>query len=119
MSTQKLGTKPFERLFDEDDLGLLVAPTKLFHPYRMLLMNTLKLHGNVEFRQLKYNIPQITDGNLATHLRVLERLGYIHCHKDVVNRKLRTSYEITAKGRKAFEHLINALKRMIKHGEKI
>lgn len=119
MSSQTLGRKPFQRPFDEDDLSLLAAPTKLFHPYRMLIMNTLKLHGNVEFRQLKYNIPQITDGNLATHLRVLERSGYIRCYKDVVNRKLRTSYEITAKGRKAFEQLITALKRMIEHGEKI
>ena len=119
MSSQTLGRKPFQRPFGEDDLGLLRAPTKLFHPYRMLIMNTLKLHGNVEFRQLKHNIPKVTDGNLATHLGVLEKSGYIHCHKEVVNRKVRTSYEITAKGRKAFEHLIIALKRMIEHGEKI
>jgi len=82
-------------------------------------MKTLTLHGNVEFRQLKHNIPQITDGNLAGHLRLLEKSGYIRCHKEVVNRKLRTSYEITAKGRNAFEQLITALKRMIEHGEKI
>jgi len=119
LSTQTLGKKPSQKPFHEDDLELLAAPAKLFHPYRMLIMNTLKLHGNVEFRQLKHNIPQITDGNLATHLRVLEKSGYVRCHKEVVNRKLRTSYEITTKGRKTFGQLITALKRMIEHGAKV
>ena len=124
MSTQTLGRKPSQRPFHEDDLALLVAPTKLFHPYRLLIMNTLKLHGNVEFRQLKHNIPQITDaraqitdGNLAGHLRVLEKSGYIHCHKEVVNRKLRTSYEITTKGRKAFEQLKTLLDNFTKEDD--
>ena len=119
MSFQTVRKELFERLFHKDDLEFLDAPTRLFHPLRLLIMKTLTLHGNVEFRQLKHNIPQITDGNLAGHLRLLEKSGYILCHKEVVNRKLRTSYEITAKGRKAFGQLITALKRMIEHGEKI
>jgi len=119
LSSQKLRRKASQRPFGESDLSLLDAPAQLFHPYRMLIMNALKLHGNIEFRQLKHNIPQITDGNLATHLRVLERSKYILCHKEVVNRKLRTSYEITTGGRKAFEQFTTALKRMIERGEKI
>lgn len=124
LSTQTLGKEPFQRILHEDDLNLLGAPAKLFHPYRMLIMKTLTLHGNVEFRQLKHNIPQITDaraqitdGNLAGHLRVLEKSGYIHCHKEVVNRKLRTSYEITTKGRKAFEQLKTLLNNFTKEDD--
>ena len=119
MSTQITKRKPFQGLFLEDDFDLIGAPTKLFHPYRMIIMKALMLHGNVEFRQLKHNIPRITDGNLASHLGVLEKSGYVRCHKEVVKRKLRTSYEITKKGRKDFEQLRNALKKMIEYESKV
>ena len=115
MSSQKLRRKASQRPFGESDLSLLDAPAQLFHPYRMLIMNALKLHGNIEFRQLKHNLPRITDGNLASHLAVLEKSGYILCHKEVVKRKLRTSYEITKKGRKDFRQLSDSLKKMIEH----
>jgi DNA-binding HxlR family transcriptional regulator len=76
-------------------------------------MKTMLLHGSVEFRQLRYAIPRITDGNLASHLRVLEKSKYIHCYKEIIDRKLRTSYEITKKGRMAFEQLQNWLRKMV------
>lgn len=112
MSCQTVRRKRF-KLFREDYLDLIDAPPVLFHPYRMLIMQTLILHGNAEFRQLRYTIPEITDGNLASHLRILERSGYVHCHKEIVERKLRTSYEITENGRESFERLKQSLKRMI------
>lgn len=119
MHHQSLRGKSLKKRFSEDYLGLINAPTKLFHPYRLLIMKTLVLHGSVEFRQLRYNIPEITDGNLASHLGVLEKLGYIRCHKEIVNRKLRTSYEITGKGRKDFEQLMKALQKMIEYESKV
>lgn len=115
MATEALRKKSFKKLFPEDYLDLINAPTKLFHPYRLLIMQTLMLHGIVEFRELRNNIPEITDGNLASHLGVLEKLEYVRCHKEILNRKLRTSYEITEEGRKAFVQLINSLKKMIKY----
>jgi DNA-binding HxlR family transcriptional regulator len=115
LSVQTTKKEEFQRLRAraEDELDLISAPTKLFHPYRIVIMKALKLHGNVEFRQLKPNLPRITDGNLASHLGVLEKSGYVRCHKEVENRKLRTSYEITEKGRKDFEKLTNSLKKVI------
>lgn len=113
MSTQTTKRKPLQGLFLEDDFDLTEAPTKLFHPYRMIIMKALMLHGNVEFRQLKHNLPRITDGNLASHLGVLEKSGYVLCHKEVVKRKLRTSYEITKKGRNDFRQLSDSLRKMI------
>ena len=116
---EKLSSKSLTRkkrpatLFHEDYLDLMNAPTKLFHPYRLLIMRTLTLHGNVEFRDLRHNVPEITDGNLASHLGVLEKLKYVHFHKEIVNRKIRTSYEITEKGRKAFEQLTNSLHKFL------
>jgi len=102
-------------IFPENYLDLINAPIKLFHPYRLLIMQTIILHGNVEFRQLRHNIPDITDGNLASHLGVLEKLNYVHCHKEVVNRRLRTSYEITEDGRKAYDQLLSSLRKVIEH----
>lgn len=119
MVSQPLSIEGSKTIFPEDYLDLIKAPVKLFHPYRLLIMQTLVLHGNAEFRQLRPNIPEITDGNLASHLGVLERLDLIKCHKEIVNRKLRTSYEVTEKGRKAFEQLIDSLKRMMEHGPDI
>ena len=119
MSSQSLRRKRSKAFFHEDYLDLINAPIKLFHPYRLLIMQTLKLHGNVQFRQLRPNIPEITDGNLARHLRVLENLEYVLCHKEIVDRKLRTSYEITEKGRTAFKQLMNSLKEIIKHDTNI
>jgi DNA-binding HxlR family transcriptional regulator len=79
----------------------------------MLIMKTLFLHGNAEFRQLRYAIPEMTDGNLASHLRVLESSGYVNCHKEIVERKLRTSYEITEKGKRSFVLLKKSLKKVV------
>ena len=72
-------------------------------------MQCLMRHGNVEFRQLKYAIPRITDGNLASHLKVLEQSGYIKVHKEIIDRKIRTSYEITEEGKKDFKQLRDVL----------
>jgi len=119
LSIQKTGRKPSKSPVPEDYLDLVNAPTKLFHPYRLLIMQTLMFSGNVEFRQLKHSIPGITDGNLASHLRVLEELGYVGYHKEIVNRMPRTSYEITEEGRGAFREIFNSLRKMIEIGPHI
>ena len=40
-----------------------------------------------------------TDGNLITHLRKLEKTGYVDCLKRVIDRKPLTLYSATRKGR--------------------
>jgi DNA-binding HxlR family transcriptional regulator len=89
--------------------ALIQLPFELFNPYRMIIMQCLKHHGNAEFRQLKNAIPEITDGNLSSHLKVLEQSDYIQVHKEIIDRKLRTAYEITEKGKDDFEKLRKSL----------
>ena len=89
-----------------EDKGLkdtLVAalPSKLFDPYRILILKILATHGEAEFRELRHDL-QLTYGNLAAHLRVLEDLRYVKGKKEIVDRKLRTSYTITKEGLRAF-----------------
>jgi DNA-binding HxlR family transcriptional regulator len=105
--------KGFEEFVREDNLDLIRNPAMLFHPFRLIIMQTLTFHGNVEYRELRNSIPEITDGNLASHLRALESSGYIRCHKEIVGRKPRTSYEITEKGRTSFEEMKNSLRKLV------
>ena len=53
-------------------------------------------------------------GNLASHTRALEELGYIECSKGFVGRKPRTVFRATKQGREAFKSHIEALENFLK-----
>src|SRR5260221_61925 len=54
------------------------------------------------------------DGNLSTHLAVLEERGYVAVYKEFVRRKPHTTYSPTEAGRDAFRHYLLALERIIR-----
>jgi len=56
----------------------------------------------------------LTDGNLASHTRALEELGYIVCRKSFMGRKPKTSFQATKEGKKAFKTHIEALENFLK-----
>jgi len=56
---------------------------------------------------------QATDGNLGSHLTVLENAGYVEIIKDFVGRRPRTRATITAKGRAAFQGHVAELRALI------
>lgn len=56
----------------------------------------------------------VTDGNLATHIKALEKEKYISVSKSFVDRKPKTKYKVTEKGRTAFKKHIDALELLIK-----
>ena len=70
----------------------------------------------IDFNSLKENL-DLTDGNLASHLRSLENKEYIKVKKKFVGRKTMTTYMATNKGIKAFKDHLNALEKLI-HGQK-
>ena len=76
-------------------------------------MSALTVRQSTDFNRLK-ELLQVTDGNLASHLRTLEKKEYIKVNKKFVGRKPHTNYDITQKGKKAFEAHINALEEIIK-----
>ena len=57
----------------------------------------------------------LTDGNLASHTRSLEELGYICSSKQFIGRKPNTQFSITPEGRKAFAEHIRALEDFLKN----
>ena len=76
-------------------------------------MSALMVNEHVEFNALK-DLLQVTDGNLASHLKALEKEAFIAVKKSFVGRKPNTKYGITKAGRLAFEAHINALEQLIK-----
>ena len=80
---------------------------------RLGIMSALLVNEEVNFNELKELI-DVTDGNLASHLKTLEENGYIKVHKGFVGRKTNTTYAVTKAGEKAFKHHLDALEKMIR-----
>jgi DNA-binding HxlR family transcriptional regulator len=80
---------------------------------RLAVMSCLMASGEVDFNALKHALG-VSDGNLSTHLTVLEDHGYIDVRKEFVGKKPRTTYTPTSLGRKAFEAYIAALEALVK-----
>ena len=55
----------------------------------------------------------VSDGNLATHLRVLEEASYVSVRKEFVGRRPRTTYAATARGRSALASYARAMARLL------
>ena len=90
-------------------MSLLDGINKAFESkVRLGIMSVLMVNDSVDFTTLK-SLLDVTDGNLASHARGLEELGYIRCEKKFVGRKPNTSYQATELGRGAFRQHIQAL----------
>lgn len=82
---------------------------------RLGIMSVLMVNDSLSFNALK-ELLQLTDGNLATHLRALEEQGYLDVQKQFVGRKPNTTYSATPAGKEAFTNHLNALETFIKQG---
>ncbi len=80
---------------------------------RIGIMSALMVNESVNFNDLKALI-DVTDGNLATHLKTLEDNNFIKVQKGFIGRKTNTLYSITKPGEKAFRAHLDALEKIIK-----
>lgn len=76
-------------------------------------MSVLMVNDSLDFTALKEYL-NLTDGNLASHLKALEKEEFIEVNKSFIARKPNTQYSITKTGKKAFEMHLNALEKLIK-----
>lgn len=83
---------------------------------RLGIMAILSASGEADFNALKRQLG-VSDGNLASHIRALEELGFIETRKQFIGRKPNTSYLITEQGRNAFESHVNALAALLNLGK--
>ena len=94
--------------------SILQNINKVFdHRVRLGIMSVLMVHESVDFNSLK-EILDLTDGNLASHLKSLEKEKYINIKKEFIGKKPNTKYSSTKLGKLEFKKHINALERIIK-----
>lgn len=82
------------------------------HRIRLGIMSALLVNEEVNFNFLK-ELLDVTDGNLASHMKSLEEAKYIRVKKGFIGRKTNTTYHITSSGEKAFGEHLAALEAMI------
>jgi DNA-binding HxlR family transcriptional regulator len=85
----------------------------LEHRVRLQIMSILVTNELYDFNSLK-ELLDVTDGNLASHMKALEKEKYISVNKTFVDRKPNTKYKATEKGRTAFKKHLDALEAVVK-----
>ncbi len=86
------------------------------HRNRLGIMVILTANEWVEYNTMK-DLLSLTDGNLASHLRLLEQAAYIFVRKEFVGRKTRTTYTATDSGKQAFQQHLAVLENVILLGK--
>jgi DNA-binding MarR family transcriptional regulator len=76
-------------------------------------MSALAVNDTLDFNSLKEFL-DVTDGNLASHLKALEKEEFVAVKKSFLDRKPNTKYFITKTGKKAFDEHLKALEKIIK-----
>lgn len=93
---------------------LIAGLNKVFDSrVRLGIMSVLMVNDSFDFNNLKESL-NVTDGNLASHLKALEDKGLIKVNKQFIGRKPNTSYTITEKGIDLFKQHLKALEELIK-----
>ena len=80
---------------------------------RLAIVSVLAATESLAFTELR-NALRLTDGNLATHLRALERAGYVRLRKDASAAKSVTVVSLTTAGRHAFARYLEGLEYIVR-----
>jgi len=80
---------------------------------RLGIMSVLVVNDSVDFNTLKETL-DVTDGNLASHLKTLEDNNLIKVKKQFIGRKPNTRYFITDYGSQQFNQHLDALESLIR-----
>ena len=79
---------------------------------RLGIMSALMVNDTLDFNALK-DLLELTDGNLASHLKGLEQQEIIVVSKQFVGRKPSTTYQATEQGKDLFRQHLEALEQLI------
>jgi len=79
---------------------------------RLGIMSILMANEEVAYKRLK-ELLDVTDGNLASHIKALEKLTYVDYTKVFIGKKPSTTYRVTKLGRQMFKKHINVLEKLI------
>ncbi|MBL7772858.1 MAG: transcriptional regulator [Chitinophagaceae bacterium] len=79
-------------------------------------MSALMVNEEVSFNFLK-ELLNVTDGNLASHIKPLEEAKFIKVTKSFIGKKPNTTYSISKTGEKHFRNHLDALEEMIRQAK--
>ncbi|MEM1327967.1 MAG: transcriptional regulator [Bacteroidota bacterium] len=98
--------------------NILTKLNKTFeNRYRLSIMSALMVNDWVDYTRLKELLAIESDGNLASHIKHLEKREYLEVRKQFIGKKPNTSYSVTVKGRKAFQEHLDALEELINNSK--
>lgn len=83
------------------------------HRIRLGIVSAVLVTDGISFNELK-ELLQITDGNLASHIKALEEQAILCVHKGFLGKKTNTTYSLTKVGTKLFKAHITALENLFK-----
>jgi DNA-binding MarR family transcriptional regulator len=80
---------------------------------RLALLAHLAVRGSASFGQLRQFL-SLSDGNLASHLRVLEEAALVRVERGFSGRRPQTVVEMTALGKREFARYLDQLENVIR-----
>jgi DNA-binding MarR family transcriptional regulator len=86
--------------------------TVVHGPLRLGVLTALQAYGGLDFTTLVKRF-EAADGAMGVHLRKLEDSGYIACKREFVGRRPKSTYSITAAGRRALKQYLDTMQRII------
>jgi DNA-binding MarR family transcriptional regulator len=96
----------------DDELNAIQNIDKLIHePARLLLMAHLFVVESADYLFLQRQTG-LTWGNMSSHLRKLEKAGYVAVEKEFIDKKPHTTLKLTDKGRRAFKEYRRNMKQV-------
>ncbi len=82
------------------------------HRVRLGIMSVLVVNEHADFTTLR-ELLGVTDGNIASHIKALEKKGYVEVEKSFIDRKPNTRYSATKKGKEDFQKHIDAIESLL------
>lgn len=79
---------------------------------RLSIMSILAVNDALDFNAMKQYL-DLSDGKLASQVKVLEKEEFIGVKKSFIGKKPNTKYFMTKKGRKAFDDHLKSLEQLI------
>ena len=83
---------------------------------RLSIMTLLATRVEWNFQDLKGQL-QMSDGNLITHLRALEKVGFVSVNKEMNKKRPQSNYALTKPGKAAFEDYLTVLEQIVNLGK--
>jgi DNA-binding MarR family transcriptional regulator len=85
----------------------------VYERVRLGIMSALAVRDELTFSELKA-LFDVSDGNLSAHARKLEEAKYLTCTKSFADRRPKSVYRLTPRGRDALNRYLDHVEAVIK-----